>query len=174
MSLTRRQIIDLALTELGLSPEFYDVTPGQYQNAMTRLDVMVANWQSNSIRIGYNMPATAGAGDLDDDTGVPDTSIEALSIGLALRIAPSFGKQVSAETHDAFSDGWKNLLQNATSGIPQMQMPKTLPLGAGTKPWRLAQNPFAYPPQARIQGGSDDVIEQSPSDGGDSSSNFEV
>lgn len=173
MSFTRRQIIDAAFTELGLAPEFYDMTPGQYQTAMTRLDMMVANWQSNSVRIGYNMPATPGAGDLDDDTGVPDTAIEVLSLGLALRIAPSFGKQLGVDTRNAFREGWQNLVQNATSEIPELQMPKTLPLGAGTKPWRLAQNPFAYPPRARLEGGASDVILTSPSDAAPLSTNFE-
>lgn len=165
MSLTKRQILDAAFAELGLSSEFYDLTPGQYQKAMMRMDLMISNWANNAIRIAYNMPSPPGSGDIDDDSGVPDVSLMAVILGAACQSAPSFGKQVSPETRQNFKDAYDNLVQNATADIPEMQMPKTLPLGAGTKPWRLAQNPFAYPPRTRVAGGAGDPIEQSPSDG---------
>lgn len=164
MSLTKRQLIDEALAELALSPEFYDVTPGQYQRAMTRMDLMVANWQNNAIRIDYNLANPPGSGDLDDDSGVPDISQLAVVLGTAKQIAPMFGKSPSAETNQNFKDAYDNLFQNAVAIIPEIQRPNTLSRGAGQKYWRVGTRSTFYPaPAEPLTDGAESEIEYSPS-----------
>lgn len=165
MSLTKRQIIDGAFEEIGLFPGFYDLTPEQYQSAMRTLDLMVADWQNNAIRIGYNMASPPGSGDLDDDSGVPDVSLNACILGLAIQIAPRFGKAVSIQTERNFKNAYDNLVQNATNIIPEMQFPQSLPLGAGNKYWRYnGRYPFILPPVDPVADEAAGEINTSPSE----------
>lgn len=164
MSLTKRQIIDDAFAEFGLSPEFFDLTPGQYQQALQKLDLMIGNWQNNAIRIAYTMPYPVGSGNLNDDSGIPDVSLNAVILGLAMQLAPRFGKQVSAETKQNFKDAYDNLVQNAVAEIPEIQKPQTLSRGAGNKYWRVGtRSPFYPIPDPVTTDGAESAIEALPS-----------
>mgnify|MGYP000165071707 CR=1 FL=1 len=98
MSWTKRQFVDQAFEEIGYASYTFDLEPEQLQAAMRRLDSMMATWNGRGIRVGYPLPATPGAGDLDDLTDVPDYANEAIYLNLAIRIAPTVGKAVSRET----------------------------------------------------------------------------
>jgi len=104
MGLSKRQIIAGAFSELGIGAYAYDLQPEQLQEALQKLDGMMATWSGRGIRLGYS--GGNGSGELDVETDVPAWADEAMTLGLAVRIAPSFGKTPSLDTkisaHQAF------------------------------------------------------------------------
>lgn len=141
MAWTKRQLVADALGEIGIANYEFDVTPDEQLMVLRRMDTMMATWEARGVRVGYLFPATPGASDPDDDSGLPDSANETVFLNLAIRVAPSFGKTVSADTKKSARDGWDLLLIAAAQPIPQ-QLPSTLPRGAGQKSWRAQNQPF--------------------------------
>lgn len=96
MGLPKRKIIDGAFEEIGLRGYDLDLQPEQMMAALRKLDAMMATWAGSGIRIGY--AGGDGEGDLDVETDCPVWADDAMVLGLAVRLAPSFGKVPSAET----------------------------------------------------------------------------
>ncbi len=110
----------------------FDASPEELQADLRRMDAMVAGWEVKGVRFGYAM-ATAGGGNLDDNSGIPDGAAEAVYLGLAVRIAPGYGKAVAAETRSAARTAYDALLLDAA--FPQAQQLRGgMPAGAGNKP----------------------------------------
>lgn len=160
MGWSKRQFIEQAFEEIGLASYVFDLTSDQLQSALRRMDAMVAGWNANGVRIGYPLPSTPGESNIDADSGVPDFANEAIYLGLAVRLAPAYGKQVAQETK-AFADmAYSNMANQVAIPTPERELPRTMPRGTGTKPWRNFNNPFVYGPQsdADINAGSDSPI----------------
>lgn len=141
MGWTKRQLVTEALGEIGIADYEFDITPAEQLMVLRRMDAMMATWEARGVRVGYKFPATPGASDPDDDSGMPDSANETVFLNVAIRVAPSFGKTVSAETKKSARDGWDLLLIAAAQPIEQ-QLPSTLSRGAGQKPWRAQNQPF--------------------------------
>lgn len=156
MSWTKRQIIQQAFDEIGLAPYVFDLTADQLESALRRLDSMIAMWDAKGIRLGYPLPSSPQNSDLDAETNMPDVAVEAAFLQLAVRIAPSYGKVVSAETKAAAKQAYDALLvQFATP--PEMHIPAGFPIGAGYKPYAI-DDPFASR-EDQIHVGSDSILE---------------
>ena len=159
MGWTKRQLVEQAFEEIGLAAHVFDLTPEQMESALRRMDTMVAGWNSNGVRIGYPLPSSPGASTLDQDSGVPDFAIEAIFLGLACRLAPSYGKTVSQETK-AWSDAaYSNMANQVALPTPERQLPGTLPRGQGSKPWRNIYRPYITPPEDPLLAGNDGPID---------------
>lgn len=155
MSWTKKQFIVQAFDELGIAGYVYDLQPEQLQTALRRLDSMMATWNALGIRIGYPLPDSPGESDLDAATSVPDKANEAVYTNLAIRLAPGMGKTVSIDTKLAAKAAYTNLLI-AGAQLIEMELPGTLPLGAGNKPNQLGnRNPFTLQPNDPLQAGND-------------------
>lgn len=159
MAWTKRQFITQAFEEIGLAAYVFDLTPEQLQSALRRMDAMVGGWNANGVRIGYPLPSNPDDSRLDDDSGVPDFANEAIYLGLAVRLAPSFGKTVAPETKAFANMAYSNMANQVAIPTPERQLPQTMPRGAGTKPWRNFNNPFVNRPQDPILAGSDNPID---------------
>jgi hypothetical protein len=159
MSWTKRQFITQAFEEIGLAAYVFDLTPEQLDSALRRMDAMVAGWNANGVRIGYPLPGSPEASNIDAESGVPDYANEAIYLGLALRLAPGFGKTVSAETKQFADMAYSNLANQTALPTPERQMPSTMPRGQGQKPWRNFNNPFVAPPEEPLLAGSDGAID---------------
>lgn len=133
MSWTKRQIIERAYEEIGLAAYVFDLQPEQVESARRKLDSMVAGWSSKNIQIGYPLPSEADSSDINQDTNVPDYAIDALALNLAIRIAPSHGKQVSQDLRITAKGAYNDLLVMAVKNPPQMKYSYALPSGAGNK-----------------------------------------
>ena len=156
MSWTRRQLIEQAFEEIGIGSGF-TLAPDMLDSARQRLDAMMATWNGMGIRVGYPLVSTPSS-DLDTDTAVPDSAVEAIYTNLAIKIAPTYGKQVAPETRINARAAYGVLLQRAVTPTTQ-QFPETLPYGAGNKPWRYALDPFFPKPADPIDAGGDGEIE---------------
>jgi hypothetical protein len=157
MSYTKRQFVEEAFAELGMANYTFDLQPQQLDTALRRLDAMMATWNAKGIRLGYPLPSSPQDSDLDTETQVPDSANEAIVANLAIRIAPQYGKQVQIDTRTTAKLGYDTLLARATFPSEQ-QFPRTLPLGAGQKPWRY-DTPFMPGPVDPVLAGPDGPIE---------------
>lgn len=133
MGYTRRDFVNAALEEIGLASYAYDATAEELTGTMRRLDAMLAEWNAKGVRVGYPIPSGPASGSLDDETGVPDSAWEAITCALAMRIAPSYGKQVMPATMANAKRAYNTLLNLHAAPI-EMQMP-SMPAGAGNRPW---------------------------------------
>jgi hypothetical protein len=134
------------------------MTPEQFQSALRRLDAMIAAWNALGIRLGYPLPSNPQDSDLDEQTSVPDSSVEAIYTNLAIKLAPSFGKQVMPDTKATAKESYNTLLSIAA--LPhQQQLPGTMPAGAGNKPWRMYDDPFLRRPVYPVLAGQDGPID---------------
>lgn len=160
MGYSKRQFVNAAYEELGLANYVYDLSgdmPEQLESALRRLDAMMAMWNSKGIRLSYPLPGSPENSDIDAESSVPDAANEAIITNLAIRIAPSLGKTVQAETKVIAKQSYESLMVRSAQPL-EMSLPNTMPAGAGTKPWRR-DNPFLYPQQPSIDAGPDGPIE---------------
>ena len=157
MGWSKRQFVTQAFDEIGLASYVFDIQPEQLQSALRRLDTMMATWNAKGIRLAYPLPSSPEDSDLDQETEVPDSAYEAIYTNLAVRIAPSFGKQVALEVKVAAKQAYDTLLQRATQPI-EMQLPREMPAGSGNKPWRW-DDPFVAPPTDPVETGSEGYLE---------------
>jgi len=155
---SKRQFVTAAFDEIGLASYVFDLQPEQLQSALNRLDAMMAEWNAKGIRLGYPIPGSPQFSDLDEPSEVPDSANEAIYTNLAIKIAPSYGKQVMPDTKVTAKESYNTLLSRAT--MPnEMQLPGTMPSGAGNKPWRNYDNPFLQRPVDPVLAGQDGPFE---------------
>ena len=157
MSYTIRQFVQGALEEIGYADYAFDLTPAQLQSAAGRLNAMLAEWNAKGVRLGATLWSNPDDIDLDADSNIPDMANEAVITSLAVRIAPGYGKTVSPDTKATAKNAYDTLLAKAAFP-PEMQLPGTMPSGAGNKPWRY-EGPFLYPPADPVTAGPDSVLE---------------
>lgn len=160
MGWTKRQLIEQAFEELGLSPATYSINEDMLQSALRRLDSMLSAWNAAGIRLGYPLPGSPGDSGIDDDSGIPDAANEAVFLNLAVRIAPGLGKTVTEDTKRSAAESYRALSNKAAMPIPERQFPGELPLGAGNKPAMLSRVFISPPDESNdIDAGSDgDII----------------
>jgi hypothetical protein len=158
MGYTKRQYIEEAFTEIGLADYVFNLTPNELATALRRLDGMMAEWNARGIRLGYPLPLSPGLSDLDEQTSVPDRANEAIVLNLACRIAPSYGKQAMAATMTSARGALNTIMVRAATPTP-MQFPRTMPAGAGNKPWTFQGDPFLPEPVSPLLAGQDGPIE---------------
>jgi P22 tail accessory factor len=97
MAWSKRDIIEQAFSEIGKGGYEFDLQPDVLQSALRQLDAMMATFGGAlGAKIGFS--GGDGFGDVSQTAGVPDWAVEALYLNLAIRLAPSFGKQVSVDT----------------------------------------------------------------------------
>lgn len=155
MSYTKRQFIQSALEEIGIASYDFDLSSEQYESAMRRLDAMAASWNAKGIRIGYPIPSSPENSVLDEETNVPDSANEAIITNLAIKLAPGYGKVVSAETRYTAKETIMTLMARASFPVEQ-QLPSSMPSGAGSKAIDI---PYLVPAADPLLAGQDSAIE---------------
>ena len=158
MSWTKKQLIVQAFEEIGLADYIYDLTPEQLQSAVNKMDSIVANWETQGVRISYPMSDNPSSANINALSNIPSFANEAIYLNLALRLAPSFGKTVSQETKLAAFNAYSNLISKLTT-VAQRNLTTDLPLGQGNKPWRNGGNDYIFPPPDDILVGGDGILE---------------
>jgi hypothetical protein len=131
VSYTKRQVIQAALSEIGLATYAFDLSADQIEQAAWRLDAMLGEWNARGIRLGYPLPANPHDTDATSDAGVPDSAYEAVITNLAVRLGPSYGKSVSPDTRATARASFNTLM--AMSAKPPEMRVQGIPKGAGYK-----------------------------------------
>jgi hypothetical protein len=154
MSYTKRQLVDAAMAEIGLASYAFDLMPEQRESALKRLDSLMAEWNARGLRLGYPVPDNPNDSDIDVDSNIPDAAWEAVITNLALRLAPSYGKQVNIETKVTARHSLNTIL--ARAALPaEMKLP-SMPSGAGNK---SIDNPFTPEPSSDLIAGPDSTLD---------------
>ena len=158
MSYSKRQYVEAAFAEIGMAGYVFALQPQDLEQALRRLDAMMAEWNAKGIRLGYPLPGSPQFSDINAQSEVPDSANEAIITNLGMRLAAGYGKAVMPQTMMVAKQAYNTLLARATFPV-QQQLPGTMPAGAGTKPWRVYDNPFIRPPVDPVQVGPDGVLE---------------
>jgi hypothetical protein len=158
MSYTKADIVSQALEEIGYASYIYDVMPEQQESVMRVLDAMFATWNDKGIRVGYASSSSVNGSSLTTVIRIPNGVFEAAYTNLAIRIAPRFGKTVTAETKRAAREGYEVLLKAVAQPIEQ-QFRSEMPVGQGNKPWRRTNQPFVNAPDEALEAGTDNLLE---------------
>lgn len=154
MSYTKRQLVDAAMAEIGLASYAFDLMPEQRESALRRLDSLMAEWNARGLRLGYPIPDNPADSDIDVDSNIPDAAWEAVITNLALRLAPSYGKQVNIETKVTARHSLNTIL--ARAALPaEMKLP-SMPSGAGNK---AIDSPFTTEPSSDLIAGPDSTLD---------------
>jgi hypothetical protein len=158
MGWKKRHFVNKALEKVGYANYVFDNMPEQQESVLQSLDAMMATWDAEGIKLGYPIPSSPDASKLDDESGVPDISVLAIYLNLAILIAPDFGKTISPEVKTTAKNAKRALL--GFFAMPQeMQYPATLPQGQGNKPWRRTNAPFVIPPTDNLQADNGNQLE---------------
>ena len=155
MGYSKRQFVEASLEEIGLASYVFDLSPQQVESAVRRLDAQMASWNALGIRVGYPLPGSPQDTGLDDETNVPDAAYEAIITNLGIKLAPSYGKTVSADTKATAKRTYDTLLSRAAMPM-EMQLPASMPRGAGAKAY---DDPFVDNPEEPILAGRDGQLE---------------
>src|SRR5574343_612915 len=129
MGWTKRKIIEKAFSVFGLDSAF-GLPPDQLQNGLDSLTAMMGHWDSEGIRLGFNMD-----GDLESDSGIDVSRVRAFYTNLGVGLAASLGREVSPRISGIASQTYDRLKALANRRRV-MRLPNTVPLGAGQKGWR--------------------------------------
>jgi hypothetical protein len=156
MSWTKRQIVAQAFEEIGYASYTFDLQPEHLLAGLRRLEAMISTWNGRGIRLGYPLSVNPDNANLNDDSNIPDSASEAVYTNLALRVAPIVGKAISAETKQAARSAYTQLLSRFAKPS-EMQLPHTMPSGAGNKPWRQGTQ-FLPAPDDPIDAGDDSEL----------------
>lgn len=156
MAWTKKEYISQAFEEIGLAGYIYDLEPEQLESALRRLDSMMAGWNANGIRVGWPMSTGNNSESIDMPAPVPDAAIEAIYTNLAIRIAPAFGKTVSADLKQIAHFAYLNMSKILDSKLPERKIYQSLPRGAG---YKGGGRPFIGTPEPSIDAGPDNSIE---------------
>jgi hypothetical protein len=162
MGWTKGELVGAGFEEIGLPNYTFTLQPEQLQQALNRLDAMMAAWNSQGIRLGYALPSSPGSSSLNSESGLPDAAYQAVVSNLGIRLAPTVGKTASQETKQAASDSYDALLSwCASQNIPEMQLPATLPRGAGNLQTALGGNTFFQPTDPLTSGSDGELVLES-------------
>jgi len=113
----------------------------------------MGEWDGRGIHIAYPITSPATI-DLDASSNVPNFATRAVILGLAVELAPQFGRQVMQSTRSNAQRALETVMSRLATA-PQMQFPNTTPSGAGNKPWLSPANPFLQPPDDAITVGEE-------------------
>lgn len=138
----KRQIADEAFAEIGIASYAFDVSAGEIVIAIRRLDGLAAQWYPQGIAAGYIFPAAGEFSDPDDEAGIPDAAYTMYYTNLALRLAPTYGKTISAQTLLMAKQAIEDFRLGVTS-IPERCYPSTMPVGHGSGR-SVRDNPYMY------------------------------
>lgn len=143
MGWTKRQIVEKAFSELALAGYVFDLDPEELDDALTSLDTMMASWSALDVNCGYAFGTSPDDTDLDQDSGLPLIAVEAVYLGLAIKVAATKGKQLRPSTLSGARRAKDALLAwIARQQLRQQQFRTGLPAGAGNKAWRTCNRPF--------------------------------
>jgi hypothetical protein len=161
----KRMIVEQAFSECAMAGYEFGRTPEEVNDALARLNGMMAEWKvMRGIDLGYDQPPY-GVGNADELSGIPIWTLNTVASHLALRVAPMMGAALTGEAKGNLSRSLR-LLEAHYACIERMPRDSFTPRGLGEMHRRLYYGPFVDDAQEwpNIDGGGGDWH---PSDGGD-------
>ena len=137
--MTKGETVTSALNEIGIADYEFDVSAEELDSGIKTLDRMMARWSAKGVKVFYPFSSSSEA---SDESGIPDTAVEAVVTNLAIRLAPSYGKTVPQEVRTIAKQALSDLMSFSTRPR-EMQFP-SMPKGAG---YKNTEWPFTEPPE---------------------------
>lgn len=124
----RSTIFADAFTAIGLPGYVFNTTADEQADAARQLDAMMEQWEGEGIVLGYT--PTNGEPEPDLDMTTPTYADKAISLNLALSLAPSFGKQPLPYVKGAAKKGY-GLVVARTFTVPVQPINRVGVIGGG-------------------------------------------
>ena len=124
---TMREVVEDAAEEIGAKTAEIPLEDDELQSGLRRCNDMLTEWDDIGIISGYN-PVSNG----DDVLEVDRNAVAAIKYNLAIRMAPSFRKVVSAALGQIASSTLSRL-EASGAFIGQVAYPDSLPMGSGNE-----------------------------------------
>lgn len=134
--MTKGEIVTAALSQIGIADYEFDISDEEVTSGILRLDSMLSMWSSKGIHVSYNY-----VGGSDDESGLPSTTLEAVISNLAIRLAPSYGKQIPLDVRAIAKSGLTAIMSE--SARPRERQLGAFLRGAGYK--NVDTSIFWYP-----------------------------
>jgi len=119
------EIVNAALTHIQVKTAGVPPTDDENADAVEALNDMLTEWASGGLHLGYQV-----VDEVTDETDLGAHTLAAIKYELAARLAPSYGKTVSAAFVEMGFRSKATLVQAAVE-IPEVLFPSTLPVGSG-------------------------------------------
>lgn len=129
MAWTKLQFIKKAFQKIGMAEHVNDADPEHLKDALTDLDAMMGEWHKKDIEIGWKLTLNPDDADIDADSGAPWAANSAIFLNLALRIAPDYGKEPSAQLRIDAKNAFDTLQGQFLK--PSIRRTRGMPSGAG-------------------------------------------
>lgn len=136
----KRDLVQLAYEECGQADYSYTIQTDEYDSALRRLNVLMAEWAGVGIDLGYNFP-DYGNGSPEDESGIPIEASQVVGLHLAARIAPTMGKTLSGETRAQMAVSLANLRAMYLTA-PSMSLSRQTVRGAGNRWGTWNRDPY--------------------------------
>lgn len=130
MARTKGDTVRAALAKIGVTGYGYEVAQDELRDGLIMLENLMASWDADGIKIGYNFADTPETALAESDSGLPDISYRAVDSNLACDLADLYGKQVSQLLYNTASAGYSQML-SATAYVPVFAYPTRMPRGSG-------------------------------------------
>ncbi len=122
-------VIKRALQKILVQAPESPLEPDEYRDAITELNLMMAEFEAKNIDLGYTPVDSIG-----DDVTVVDGVLAGIIANLAIRMEADFGGTVSAGLYKEARDGMTTIrLIGAAEFVTPF--PETLPRGSGNYQW---------------------------------------
>lgn len=122
-----REVVEDAAEEIGAKTAEIPLESDELQSGIRRCNDMLTEWDDIGIIVGYN-PVLNG----DDELEVDRNAVAAIKYNLAIRLAPSFRKVVSAAL-SGIASSTLDRLEASGAFIGEVEYPDTLPMGSGNE-----------------------------------------
>ena len=124
---TMREVVEDAMEDITVKKAEVALTDDELQSGIRRCNDMLAQWDELGFIVGYN-PVING----DDILELEPAAIAAVKAKLAIKLAPSYSKPITAALAENASEAM-TMLSIANSHIGEIAYPDTLPLGSGNQ-----------------------------------------
>ncbi len=152
MPWTKKDIVTMAFSEIAMAGYVFDLTAEELQEALARLDMLMAEWSASGISVGYAQGGEES--NLNDDSGLPLIAARAVVSNLAVDLAASKGKLLHPSTIRAANSG-RRVLLSMSAAPPSQQFSSTMPYGAANRGRKYFPVPSTGPLSTNEAGGLD-------------------
>lgn len=132
---TKGDIVLMALRKAAIASNstLTQPEPQMVDDALTDMELMLAEWGNKSIDVGYIFADPLIGPDTQDEHGVQSGNINAIAFNLAKRILTDNLRAVPDSLASQAADAYESLLYT-TLQIPSLVRRDDMPVGKGNKP----------------------------------------
>jgi len=133
-TLTKGALVIRALGKLGIANYIFNTEAEEEISALRQMDSLASDWQSKLEDFGYSQPATRGASNPEDASGINAADEDAFISNLAVQIAPDYGKTPSPFLLKRAAETRSTLFCRYAREV-EIPLSEKMPVGAGNRFW---------------------------------------